>query len=282
METKFCVPVVVNNIRVITYFTTNLAITLIRQSVAKALRCAGIDPRTIIIDGDEHTNPLFPVPGDEKELYQKLVWATGLGVSLASPTYASKIRNIDRTELIPKLKELIIGIDAIHFFSDGGPAHYKNKSNFANLSFFEKEYSMKVRWNFWASGHGKNACDGIGGSTKRQFRLASLRGEMLITCQQLLEWAESNIPAVTYMLISKEVVKTNSLCILPRIEAAQMIKGTRQFHCFIPGPQGVLFASELCNSSLPSKKFVVVKSSFVPIDLSTISIGDFLVVYRAS
>lgn len=113
----------------------------------------------------------------------------------------------------------------------------KNKSNFANLSFFEKEYSMKVRWNFWASGHGKNACDGIGGSTKRQFRLASLRGEMLITCQQLLEWAESNIPSVTF-------VETNSLCILPRIEAAQMIKGTRQFHCFIPGPQGVLLASE--------------------------------------
>jgi hypothetical protein len=185
-------------------------------------------------------------------------------------------------ELIPKLKELIIGIDAIHFFSDGGPAHYKNKYNFANLSFFEKEYSMKVRWNFWASGHGKNACDGIDGSTKRQFRLASLRGEMLITCQQLLEWAESNIPSVTFMLISKEVVETNSLCILPRIEAAQMIKGTRQFHCFIPGPQGVLFASDLSNSSLPSKKFVVVKSTFVPIDLSTISIGHFLVVYRES
>ncbi|EFX72860.1 hypothetical protein DAPPUDRAFT_110314 [Daphnia pulex] len=45
---------------------------------------------TIMIDGDEQTNPLFPVPGDEKELYPKPVWATGLTVSLASPTYASK------------------------------------------------------------------------------------------------------------------------------------------------------------------------------------------------
>jgi hypothetical protein len=44
METKLYVPVVVNNIRVITYFATNLAITLIRQSVAEALRCAGIEP----------------------------------------------------------------------------------------------------------------------------------------------------------------------------------------------------------------------------------------------
>jgi hypothetical protein len=52
---------------------------------------------TIIIDGDEHTNPLFPVPGDERELYPKPVWATGLEVSLASPTYASKCE----TSIIP-------------------------------------------------------------------------------------------------------------------------------------------------------------------------------------
>jgi hypothetical protein len=45
---------------------------------------------TIIIDEEEHTNPLFPMPGDEKVLYTKPVWATGLGVSLASPAYASK------------------------------------------------------------------------------------------------------------------------------------------------------------------------------------------------
>jgi hypothetical protein len=36
---------------------------------------------TIIIDEEEHTNPLFPMPGDEKVLYPKPVWATGLGVT---------------------------------------------------------------------------------------------------------------------------------------------------------------------------------------------------------
>jgi hypothetical protein len=45
---------------------------------------------TILIDGDEQTNPLFPVTGDEKELYPKPVWATGLSVFFSSPTYASK------------------------------------------------------------------------------------------------------------------------------------------------------------------------------------------------
>ena len=76
-------------------------------------------------------------------------------------------------KLIPELKQLIPELETVHFFSDGGPAHYKNKSNFANLSFFEKEYGLKMIWHFWASGHGKNSCDGIGGTTKRLFRLAS-------------------------------------------------------------------------------------------------------------
>ncbi|EFX64411.1 hypothetical protein DAPPUDRAFT_266466 [Daphnia pulex] len=150
MATKATVTLTVKNSRVTTYFSTNVAITLIRQSAAEALKCAlnpvsgpdtsFIDPTTarvfpivwetsltiqiknqatptvayvvqdeeigaaiimgmdsiiallgtIIIDGDEQTNPLYPVPGDEKELYPKPVLATGLTVSLASPTYASK------------------------------------------------------------------------------------------------------------------------------------------------------------------------------------------------
>ena len=31
----------------------------------------------------------------------------------------------------------------IHFFSDGAGAHYKNKYNFANLSFFQTDFQIK-------------------------------------------------------------------------------------------------------------------------------------------
>jgi hypothetical protein len=145
MDAKFSVQLEINNTQVLTYFATNLAITLIRQSVAEVLKyviypvfcpdTSFIDPTTarvipiswetrlplptkeqiistvayvvreeeigepiiigidailtligaIVIDGDEHMNPLFSMPGEEKELYLKPVWATGLAVSLASP-----------------------------------------------------------------------------------------------------------------------------------------------------------------------------------------------------
>lgn len=182
-------------------------------------------------------------------------------------------------ELIPQLKELIPGLEKMHIFSDGGPAHYKNKYNFANLSFFLREYDFQVEWNFWAPGHGKNACDGIGGSTKRLFRLASLRGETLKTTQQLFDWAKKNIPAVTFMLISKQAVEENYILLEPRMKKAARVTGTRQFFQYVPGPiPGILMATELSNHSLPRKKFVVVPSTFIPIGVLTIRFGDFLVV----
>ena len=128
-------------------------------------------------------------------------------------------------------------------------------------------------------GHGKNACDGIGGSTKRLFRLASLRGEALTTTEQLYIWAQQHIPSVTFILILKEAIERNYNILQPRMKKAKTIKGTRQLFQFIPGSvPGILMATELSNQSLPSQKCIVVPSSFVQVDILTIRIGDFLVV----
>ena len=61
-----------------------------------------------------------------------------------------------------------------------------------------------------------------------------------------------------------------------------MVAGTRQFHCYTPGPVGVVLATELSNNSLPKKRFVIVPSSFTPFDISTVLIDDFVVVSSES
>jgi hypothetical protein len=43
-------------------------------------------------------------------------------------------------DLVPKLKNLSSMIRTLLFFSDGGPAYYKNRYNFANLSFFNVDF----------------------------------------------------------------------------------------------------------------------------------------------
>ena len=51
----------------------------------------------------------------------------------------------------------------------------KNKSNFQNLLFHEKDFPKGVtaEWNFHATAHGKGACDGIGANLKGSAKRAS-------------------------------------------------------------------------------------------------------------
>ena len=73
-------------------------------------------------------------------------------------------------ELKSKHKRLI----KIHYFSDGCAAQYKNRFNLINLCHHLEDFGIEAEWNFFATSHGKNACDGIGGTVKRYLTKASL------------------------------------------------------------------------------------------------------------
>jgi hypothetical protein len=60
----------------------------------------------------------------------------------------------------PHVKNVIV-------WSDGAPAHFKNKFNIANIIQLEKDFNYKIQWNFFGTSHGKSPCDGIGGNVKR-------------------------------------------------------------------------------------------------------------------
>ena len=42
-----------------------------------------------------------------------------------------------------------------------------NIKTFTNLMSHRDDFSLDAEWNFFAISHGKNACDGIGGTVKR-------------------------------------------------------------------------------------------------------------------
>ncbi|KZS05312.1 Cc8L18.2-like protein [Daphnia magna] len=44
--------------------------------------------------------------------------------------------------ILPKIKTVIPNLKKVFFFSDGGPAHYKNRFNFAILSLFESDHGV--------------------------------------------------------------------------------------------------------------------------------------------
>ena len=58
-------------------------------------------------------------------------------------------------------------IQAINIFSDGPTSQFKQRFLFSNLHHWEQDHDITIRWNFFATSHGKGVVDGIGGTVKR-------------------------------------------------------------------------------------------------------------------
>ena len=66
--------------------------------------------------------------------------------------------------LIPALKNACPRLEKLHYFSDGCAGQYKYKFNFLTFYTTSKISTSKLSGVFFATSHGKNACDGIGGT----------------------------------------------------------------------------------------------------------------------
>ena len=97
-------------------------------------------------------------------------------------------------------------LKSISYFSDGSPAQYKNYKNFTNLLMHKKDFGMKTELHFFATSHGKNACDGVGGTTKKLAPCASLQRPIhnqILNPHQLYDFAKIEIPGITCFFVDE-------------------------------------------------------------------------------
>lgn len=127
-------------------------------------------------------------------------------------------------------------ISEIIYFSDGSGAQYKNKKNFANLIYHEKDFGLAAEWHFFPTSHGKGACDGLGGTLKRLAARASLQrvSNPIQTPKQLFEWATESLPNIRIKYTTNEEYEEEERKLETRFKKAITVKGTRNLHCFIP------------------------------------------------
>ena len=71
-----------------------------------------------------------------------------------------------KTIILNVVKKDLPQIEKVIYFSDGCSGQYKNHKNFTNLLRHYCHYALYAEWHFFATSHGKNACDGIGGTIK--------------------------------------------------------------------------------------------------------------------
>ena len=85
--------------------------------------------------------------------------------TVAVSYFQNKILSVIKIKLAPT---------KIFYFSDGAAAQYKNRKNFANLAYHQKDFGVPAEWHFchvtW-----QRPCDGIDGTLKRLATRASLQ-----------------------------------------------------------------------------------------------------------
>ena len=81
---------------------------------------------------------------------------------------------------IPELRKLDPLLQKIHYWTDSPSSQYRNRFIFDMLSKHREMYGCDAQWNYFEAGHGKSACDGIGGLTKRMAEEAVRQGNATI------------------------------------------------------------------------------------------------------
>lgn len=174
--------------------------------------------------------------------------------------------------LIKYIKENQSTIEKLIYFSDGAASQYKNKKNFINMCYHKQDFGLYIEWHFFASSHGKNACDGVGGTTKREVMKASLQRtftNQILTPEEMYSFCLQKIKGITYVYVKSDEISANhNRKLQDRYDKCQRLCGTRSFHCFIPESESTL-KCYLTSSSSEYEKHQVVKA--VPL---TIRIKD--------
>ena len=151
------------------------------------------------------------------------------------------------TQIRPQLSKL-------YYFTDGAASQYKNFKNINNLLYHERDFGLEAEWHFFATSHGKNACDGIGGTVKREASRASLKAVtsgQIINTEQLFEWCNLNIKGIEFFYVSNEEVESLIFQQEERFKKATKIPGVRSHHCYIPNATGDITVKRISEYLIP-------------------------------
>ena len=145
------------------------------------------------------------------------------------------------TKVITLIKQKVNNIKIIHCYSDGAPSQYKNYKGLVNLCHHRLDHGIDIVWNFFATSHGKSACDGIAGTVERLAANASLMAtekNHVLTPLDLFDLASKNICSIGFIYISAEEItehcQKNNLNEHYELAKVEKRLGTRSHHCYKP------------------------------------------------
>jgi hypothetical protein len=126
----------------------------------------------------------------------------------------------------------------IVYFSDGSAAQYKKKEkNLQNITCHNEDFGVPAEWHFFATSHGKTACDGVGGTLKMLAAKASFQrpyNDQTMTPHQLYKWAQSSIHNLNFDFVTENEYKEEECPLSSQYATAETVHGADELHVFMP------------------------------------------------
>ena len=140
------------------------------------------------------------------------------------------------------------------------------------MSYHYCDYALYAEWHFFATSHGKNACDSIGGTIKQVAAYASLQRSVtgqILSPKSLFKFANSEIPGIPLFWVPTTEIIENK-CLEERLEKSSTLPGSISNLVFRPSSD----LREILMLLVSSEEAVPVNiSNFVIHDLK---IGDYV------
>lgn len=112
------------------------------------------------------------------------------------------------TKIIEYAISMISEINVIHFLSDSPSIQYRNKTMFQFMITYLKNFCKKsLTWNYYESGHGKGAPDGIGGTLKRTANRLVGEGKDIPDLKTFTNYLSKEVTNILLFVVTKSEIE---------------------------------------------------------------------------
>ena len=135
-----------------------------------------------------------------------------------------------QTKVVNILKGKVPNLSKIEYFTDGCAEQYKNYKTFSNIVYHFEDLGVPCVWSFYATSHGKSACDGLGGSIKRCTARESLRrpsSNGITDVRLMADYCRSTFSDVHFEITTKNDIDTAAKIMEKRLQMSSTLDGTR-------------------------------------------------------
>ena len=135
------------------------------------------------------------------------------------------------TRIIKYLKRKFSSLETVNIFSDGAAAQFKQRFLLANLTLLSNDLNVNLLWNFFSSGHGRGAVDGVGGTVKRLVWKGVMAKQCVIrNAYDFVQYATAVVTNINIILIDAQHIKAQSSLLDQRWSGIRTIPNTLKIH----------------------------------------------------